>query len=168
MKLDKTRQNARPAQGSPSTSTLWVELFRPYRPSSLSDALQNAAMQAGWIPPWDREEQRSKKSEAGKRSGRSRAGLAQIRDSLINLARAQLTPEQRRSPYSEASIDALEEKYRNLLTKDVSDPDIVISVILSVLSEADRKSLKKASRETLKKDLKAIRKMRGVSRELKT
>src|SRR5262249_40053931 len=137
-------------------STLWVEYFRPYGilPSPLHAALQNAALQAGWIPPWDAEEQRSKKKEAGKRSGISRKGLRQMRHSLVDLARAQLTAEQRRSPYSEASIDALEEEYRNLLTKDVSDPSIIISSMLSVLSETDRKSLKKASRETLKKDLK--------------
>src|SRR6266404_4117214 len=145
MKLERRRRNAgraqsagRPRSAADTSSPIetLAEYFRWYGipPSWLHEALQRAAKQAGWIPPWDREEQRSKKTEAGKRSGRSRAGLAQIRHSFINLARAQLTPEQRRSPYSEASIDALEEKYRDLLTKDVSDPDIIISAILSVLS----------------------------------
>jgi hypothetical protein len=139
MKRDKRQGNANP--GTP-----WVEYFRLYfgnPPSPLYEALQNAAMQAGWIPPWHGEEQRGKKREAGKRSGRSRAGLAQIRSSLVDLARRQLTSEQRRSPYSKASINALREKYRNLLTKDVNDPDVVLGTILSVLSETDRKSLQR-------------------------
>jgi len=156
-----------------STSTILVEKLTEYLnpwgypPTELHEAMREAAKRAGWIPPWHGEEQRGKKREAGKRSGRSRAGLAQIRSSLVNLARAQLTGEQRRSPYSKASINALREKYRNLLTKDVNDPDVVLATILSLLSETDRKSLKNASHETLKKDVKSIRKSRGVSRQLK-
>jgi hypothetical protein len=155
----KTRSRAKP---QPSTSL--VQLFRPYAipPSSLHEALQDAAKQAGWLPPWGRKEQQSLKRAAGKRSGSRRAGRAQMRRSLINAARARLTPEQRRSPYSKASIDALEETYRNLLTEDPSDPDILISIMLSALSETDKKFLRRASRETLKKDLKAIRKARGI------
>jgi hypothetical protein len=147
-------------------STPLTELFRPYGipPSPLHEALQNAATQAGWISPWDSEEQRAKKSEAGKKSGISRAGRAQIRLSLLNRARARLTPEERRSPYSEASLNALEATYQNLLREDVSGSDILASIMLSVVSETDLKSLEKTSRETLKKDLKAIRKMRGVKR----
>src|SRR5262245_45209558 len=157
-----------------STSTILVEKLTEYLnpgrhpPTELHEARREAAKRAGWIPPWHGEDQRGKKREAGKRSGRSRAGLAQIRSCLVDLARAQLTGEQRRSPYSKASINALREKYRNLLTKDVNDPDVVLGIILSVLSETDRKSLNNASPETLKKDVKAIRKSRGVSRQLKT
>jgi hypothetical protein len=87
-----------------------------------------------------------------------------MRHSFVNLARARLNTEQRLSPYSEASLDALEEEYRNLLSKDVDDHDILLSTMLSVLSETDRKFLKNAPRGTLIKDLKAIRKTRGVRR----
>jgi hypothetical protein len=145
-------------------STPLVEYFRPYGipPSWVHEALQEAAMQAGWIPPLDVKVQRDKKKEAGKRSGRTRAGRAQMRLSFLNLARARLTPEQRLSPYSEASINALKAEYRTLLT--ASDPGIFVSTMLSVLSEIDLEFLKRASLETLKKDLKAIRKMSGVRR----
>ena len=91
-------------------------------------------------------------------------GRAQMRRSFLNLARTQLNPEHRRVPYSKAAIAALEKEYRSLLAKELDDPNVLISSMLSVLSEADRKALKNVSSDTLIKDLKAIRKMRGVRR----
>jgi hypothetical protein len=142
------------------------DLFRYYAipPSRLHEAMQEAARQEGWVPPWDRKEQKSKNKLAGRKSGLSRAGRAEMRRSFLNLARMQLNHEHRRAPYSNAAIAALEEKYRNLLAKELDDPNVLISSMLSVLSKADRKALKNASSDTLIKDLKIIRKMRGVRR----
>ena len=153
MKLDKRRRNARPAQGGePSTSTFWVELFRPYRPSPLSDALQNAAMQAGWVPPWDREEQQNEKVTSGKQSGFIRAGRAEIRRYFVKVAFGRLKPANQIQPYSDYSLDALEVEYRRLLAEDGHDPDQLMSAAPF-----------KADRETLTKDLKRL----GIRSKLK-
>ena len=144
-------------------------------PSARHSILQKVAKEEGWIPPWEREEQRQqqkqKKRLAGKTSGRSRAALAEIRRSLVRITREGLTPEQRREPYADNSIDALCQRYRNLLHENTGSRgplDPLVPLILESLSGADRQRLRKASRETLIKDLKLIRRARGIKRQVKS
>lgn len=136
-------------------------LWRGIPPSPLHQALQDAAIQAGWSSPWELEQEKIK---AGKSSGRRRAGRAQLRQSLLIYARLRLSPDHRRTPYANDALEALRKEYDNLLSKGADDPDPIVAGIHSALSATDRKWLKKASDETLKKDLQAIRRMRGVTR----
>ena len=158
------------SKSAASTSPTGLGLFRRYGipPTRIIQAVQDAARCAGWIAPWDNEEQseeqKSKKKEAGKRSGVLRGGLAEIRRSIIALARTRLSLEYRRAPYSKGAIAALRNEYRSLLATDTNDPDVFISAMLSALSKADKKSLTNASVDTLIKDLKIIRKRNGVTR----
>jgi hypothetical protein len=135
-----------------------VDLFQQYAipPSPLHEALQQAAIEAGWIPPWDREEQRAQKTLAGKRSGLRRGGLAEMRRSLVQVARKRLSRVARNHPYAGSSVDALEEAFQNLLTEGPNGRDVVISAMLEALSDADLRRLKQTGRETLIKDLKAL------------
>ena len=143
------------------------DLFRPYGipPTPLHEAVQEAARQVGWIPPWEREQQQRQKKSAGKQSGRIRAGLASIRRSIVTIARARL--KSKYAPYANNSIDALEKEYRALLgdgggencptlAKGKNDLCLLVPLILASGSTADREKLKKASRETLLKDLKQV------------
>ena len=146
------------------------DLFRRWYgipPSPLHLAVQEAARQEGWTPPWDREEQHSKKKMAGKKSGLMRAGRAEIRRSVIQIARARLKLFY--EPYAKASIDALHKEYRNLLgegggencaslAKNGNDLCLLVPLMLAGLSKADQHTLKKVGRETLIKDLKLLRK----------
>jgi hypothetical protein len=127
-------------------------------PSPSQQVLWEAAKEAGWIPPWELENQREKKKKAGKTSGTSRRGRKEIRLSLVWHALRQLSPKYRRNPYSNASLEALRKKYDYSLTKNADDPalDPILSGILSALTPADRKALKKASDDTLLADLKTI------------
>jgi hypothetical protein len=155
---EQTRQLEQP-------SNPFRELFQgAIPPSALHQAAREAARQEGWVPPGDHEDQTAKRRKAGKSSGASRSGRSQMRRSLVMLARDLLSPELRLTPYAEGAIEALRHKYDQLLSKGSDDPDPIISGIHSALSENDRKWLKKASDETLKKDLQAIRRMRGVTR----
>ena len=133
-------------------------------PSPLHQAFQDAARQAGWSPPWERLDQTHNRKKAGKSSGASRQGRREIRRSLLSLARMRLPPELRRTPYSIAAFEALRKGYDRLVSKGADDPDPVLSGILSALSETDRKWLKKAGDDTLKKDLQALRRIRGIKR----
>ena len=148
------------------SSTSLRDLFRDYPipPSLLHQTVQDAARREGWVPPWEREEQIRKKKMAGKSSGRSRRSLAQLRQSLLKLARMRLSPDDRRAPYSKTAIAALRREYNNLLSKNANDPDPLISGMLSALSPTEHMVLKKASDDTLLKDLKDIRRMSGVRR----
>jgi hypothetical protein len=156
-------------------STTLEDLFRPYGipPTPLHEAVQDAARQAGWIPPWDREQQQRQKKSAGKRSGRSRGGLASIRRSIVTIARKRQASKY--APYANASVDALEEEYHALLgdgggencttlAKGKNDLCLLVPRILARCSTADREKLKKASRETLLKDLKQVLKLQRESR----
>jgi hypothetical protein len=142
------------------------ELFQCHAipPTPLHEAIQEAARQEGWTPPWNHEAQRAQKAAAGERSGVSRRGRADIRLSIIGLARMRISPEHRREPYSKAAIAALRREYDNLMSKSADDPDPLISGMLSALSPTDRKHLKNASDETLIADVKIIRRRRGVKR----
>lgn len=141
MKLDK-RRNA-------GASAPWVDYFRPHGipPSPLHEALQNAAMQAGWIPPWDREQEQDQKVAAGKRSGYLRAFGVQTRRFVVKAAFERLKSPYRVQPFSNDSIIALELEYRRILVEDVGDDDAEL-----LMSQAPYK----ANRETLIKDLKAL------------
>jgi hypothetical protein len=142
MKLDKSQRNT-------GATTPWVEYFRPYGipPSPLHEALQNAAMQAGWIPPWDREQEQDQKVVAGKRSGSVRAFRVQTRRFVVKAAFERLKPPYRVQPFSNDSITALELEYRRILVEDVGDNDAELLMSLAPY---------KANRETLIKDLKAL------------
>lgn len=119
------------------------ELFRQYAipPSPLHWAVQEAAKQEGWSPPWDREEQLAKKKAAGKHSALMRAGRANIRRHFVRVAFDLLPLKNRTEPFSVKSIRALEEAYRGLFTEN---PDLLKSAPF------------KAGRETLIKDLKLL------------
>jgi hypothetical protein len=144
MKLKRRRRNARPAQGA---STPLVELFEWYAfpPSPLHETIQLAAKQAGWIPPWDREERQTQTKTAGQKSGSMRAGRAEIRRYFVKVAFERLKPANQMQPYSDHSLDALEVEYRRLLAEDGLVPDELMS-----------RAPFKADRETLIKDLKQL------------
>jgi len=133
--------------------------------SPLHQIFQEAALQAGWSPPWKQLNLTNAKKEAGKRSGENRDGRRHIRRSLVMVARKRLKPDLRRTPYSNDALEALRVEYKLLLNKGADDPDPIISGIHLALSDTDRKLLKKASDDTLKKDLQAIRRMSGIKRE---
>jgi hypothetical protein len=127
------------------------DLFRWYAipPSPLHEIVQEAARKAGWTPPWGREEQQIKNKAAGEKSGRMRMGLAEIRRSVLSVARTRLNSKHRREPYSEDSIDALFEEYHSLLAegagencaalaKNDNDLCLLVPLMLKGLSKADR------------------------------
>ena len=147
-------------------STALEDLFRPYGipPSPLHEVVQEAARHAGWTPPWDREEQQRQKKLAGKQSGVRRAGLTQIRRSVVKVARTRL--KSKRAPYSNASVDALDEEFRRLvadggkncasLARDKRDLCLLVPLMLGSLSGAERQKLETTSRDTLLNDLKQV------------
>jgi hypothetical protein len=132
-----------------------AELFRPYAIPP-TPAVQEAARQEGWVPPWDREFPEIQKKEAGKRSGAMRAGLAGIRRSLVREAHALLGPTYRLHPFSIYSIEALRNEYLRLLDPTAKNLGVVTSCMLAALSDNDRQVLRKVKRETLIKDLKVL------------
>jgi hypothetical protein len=129
-----------------------TEFFRPYGipPTPLHEALQEAARQAGWTAPWDREEQKTQKHMAGKKSGSMRAGRAKIRLLYVQAAFDRLKPAYRRQPFSEDSIFALQAEYRKVIAES-GDPAESYDADL-LMSAAPFK----ADRETLKKDMKLL------------
>lgn len=160
-----SRTGPEPKQNSADLSgNRYRELFRGAIPASpLHLAIQEAARQEGWAPSW---EQTPKRKKAGQLSGVRRGGRAELRRCIVSLARMQLSPEHRFQPYSEAALEALREQYDNILKKREDDSHPIISGMLSALSPNDRKVLKKTSDETLKADLKLIRRRRGVKRSV--
>ena len=158
-----------------SMTTSLRDLFRRYAiPSPLHKAVQEAARQEGWTPPWDRygrHEEHRKNKMAGETSGLVRGWRASLRRTLVQAAHRQLKPTSyQRQPFSEDSIDALQRAYRNFLAAGdalvesggplVEDGDDFVSLIPSLLAglpKPHRQALKKVSRETLKKDLKGLR-----------
>jgi hypothetical protein len=73
-------------------------------PTPLHHALQEAAKQQGWTPPWDSEEQAAaelrKRRTAGKKSGLVRAGRAALRLPFVKEAYDRLKPARRMEPFS--------------------------------------------------------------------
>lgn len=154
-----------PRSKARSSDSQLRDLFEGVIPASpLHQVFQDAARQAGWSPAWERPDHTQDRKKAGKLSAKSRGGRQQIRRSLVVLARTRLSPELRLTPYANDAIDALRKEYRHLLSKGADDPDPIISAMHSALSDTDRKWLKKAGDDTLKKDLQAIRRMSGVKR----
>ena len=118
-------------------------------PTPTHAEVQRRAREAGWTPPWDREEQQSQKKAAGRNSALVRGGRGEIRLSIIEAAYVRLSPTHKNQPYSEDSIDALREGYLSLLgkgppqssvppTKD--ELDLFASAVSDIaeLPEADR------------------------------
>jgi hypothetical protein len=137
----------------PNAGVDLVDLFRPYAiaPTPLHEAVQAAATMAGWIAPWELEEQKAaaaaeklKKRAAGKKSGVVRAVRAALRLLFVEEAYNRLKPANRKEPFSELSIDELQVKYREVIAEggDPADADLLMSV-----------SPFKADRDTLKNDL---------------
>jgi hypothetical protein len=149
---------ARPPKTQSHAKTPLRDLFRQHviPPSPVHELVQTAAQQEGWIPPWERDEQQHKKREAGKRSAMRRAGLAQMRHSLIQVARPRLERTYQNHPYSNEAIDALRDEICKLLSGTINPPDVLISLILKALSGRDKTFLRGISRETLKKDMKTL------------
>jgi hypothetical protein len=85
-----------------------------------------------------------------------------MRLSIVNLARERISPHHRRTPYSGASLAVLREEYDALLASNANDPDPIIAAIHSALSRADRDFLRRASDDTILKDLQKIRRRRGI------
>ena len=93
------------------------DLFKRYDtpPSRLHEAVQRLARQEGWRPPWAREEQQSKKKEAGKLSARIRKERADLRLALIQIVYRQLKPAYQNQPYSTVSMELIRTEYLRVL-----------------------------------------------------
>lgn len=133
-----------------------VDLFRPYgiAPTPLHEAVQKAAIEAGWTAPWDRDEQEAavaaeklKKRTAGKKSGLVRAVRAALRLPFVQEAYDRLKRAYQKEPFSELSMDELQVKYREVIAES-DDPAAPYDADL-LMSAAPFK----ADRDTLKKDL---------------
>jgi hypothetical protein len=142
-----------------------VELFRRYAtpPSPLHEAVQRAARQAGWIPPW---EFKQKGSKAGKISGIKRGLRTEWRKTIVQEAYRRLKPQHQVNPYADESKLALMDKYRwlvnegckgNRLAPPADDFISLLPGLLSALSSADQQALKNIGREALIKDMKALK-----------
>jgi hypothetical protein len=133
--------------GSKGPNAGLVDLFRPYAlaPTPLHAAIQVAAREAGWAPPWAMAARKSKNQIAGRSSGMARAGRADIRRHFVKVAFDRLKPTYRMQPYSDHSVEALEQEYRHLLAESGEDAAALMSA-----------SPFKATRETLVKDLKKL------------
>jgi hypothetical protein len=128
-----------------------VELLQnPFRPTALHDSVQNAAIEAGWIPPWDNSLQKAKSKVAGKKSGSIRKGRADVRLLFVKAAFDRLKPEAfRQQPFADDSLDALMEQYQVEIANYIKDPKERAEEAKFLMSAAPFK----ADRDTLKKDL---------------
>jgi hypothetical protein len=124
----------------------FAEFFRWHaiQPTPLHEALQDAAKEAGWTPPWDREEGAA---AAGKKSGKGRAGRADLRLPFVKEAFRRLKAARRSQPFSEHSMNDLQANYREVIAES-DDPAVSYDADL-LMSGAPFK----ADRDTLKKDL---------------
>lgn len=170
LSAEPLRKGAEKSKSPTSTglTRAFRDFFRWYGipPTELHEAMQSAAQLEGWIPPWQYEDQKQQKREAGKRSGSSRGGLSELRRSLVTIARSRLSPELRRSPYSGRAKEALRDMYKRMLDGDHEDSDIRVTVIRSLLTEQKRKTLQKVSEDTLVKDLQEIRRRHGIKSQV--
>jgi hypothetical protein len=123
------------------------DLFRWYGipPSLLHAAIQDAAKQAGWTPPWDQEQQTTAKKRAGRKSAGVRANRASIRRLFVKEAFGRLKRTHQFEPFAGQSLAALTRAYREVLAEDGHDPTLLMKAAPF-----------KAGRETLKADLKAL------------
>lgn len=171
-------QSREPVQLSTALRELFAHVIPP---TPLHQAVQDAARQAGWTSPWDREEQQSQKMTAGQRSGRIRFGRAEIRRIFVQAAFEGLKPAYQSQPFSSHSISALQAELDCLINMSIEDgDDDVVLKAANLFAEKQFKGqpdvqerlqanfrsiltpfLKGASPfktdpETLKKDLKAL------------
>lgn len=121
----------------------------------------------------------SKKSNAGKASGISRANLARVRRFWVLSAFERLKPKYQAQPWSSESIDALENEFRSpkvfnlpqlepplLHYESVVDPKarvpseklmaMIDDGLIDLLKKGVPESVRQASRDTLIKDLQAL------------
>ena len=131
-------------------STPPKDLFKRYTtpPTPLHAAVQGRAREAGWIPPWEHEEQQkeqqSQNTEAGKKSGLVRGERAEVRRLIIQLAYLRLDPKYKHQPYSTNSIDALHREYLSVVGKGGDAPwphiaptDKEIDLFISLMAQAE-------------------------------
>jgi hypothetical protein len=144
-----------------------TEWFRRYAtPSPFHKAVQQAARRAGWTPPWDREEQqRTQGAAGGKTGGVVRRWLPDRRRDIVKVVHARLKPRHQYQPYSDESIDAFIEEYRNylagcckgnLLTEGGDDFTSYLPELIFELPQSHQQALMKVGREALIKDMKAL------------
>jgi hypothetical protein len=129
-----------------------VDLFQQFGipPTPLVEAVQNAAIEAGWIPPWDNLARKAKSQIAGKKSGYMRKGRADLRLLFVKAAFDRLKPAAfRHQPFADDSLDALMERYQVEITGHIKDPKERAKEAKLLMSAAPFK----ADRDTLKKDL---------------
>jgi hypothetical protein len=139
----------------PAAPDQLLDLFRPFGipPSPVHEAVQNAAIEAGWIPPWATLAAKTKSQivanrVAAKKSGKARRGRADLRLIFVKAAYDSLKPAYRLEPFADDSLDELIKAYLFEITQ-ISDPT----------EQANRAKLLmagqpfKADREQLKKDL---------------
>ena len=121
----------------------------------------------------------SKKRAAGQRSGVKRAQLAEIRRFFVLAAFERLKPHHQIQPYSKHSLDALEKEFRKptvvpapkdlpleeletvVIRRSHSPSNNLMASLDAVVKElcngrSDLSSIRKASRETLRADLKRL------------
>ena len=100
------------------------DLFEPYTtpPSPLHAAVQTPAKRKGGSPRLDRDEQQNQQRAAGKKSACVRKKRGELRLQIIQAAYASLNLTNKFQPFSEFSIDALQEQYLFLLGGDSEAP----------------------------------------------
>jgi hypothetical protein len=141
-----------------------TDLFKHHAtpPSPLHEAMQKAARLAGWIPPWDREEQGA---AGGKTGGFYRRVLPTWRRDIVKVVHGRLKPAYQNQPYSETSINAFIEGYHNYLaecckgnpgSKGGDDFASHLPGLIFKLHPTHQQALKSVGRETLLNDLKAV------------
>jgi hypothetical protein len=162
------RKSPQPEPPGSALHEFFQELFRGVIPASpLHQVAQEAARAEGWTALWEHEDQTPKRKKAGRASGHARRGRAEARRSVLQVARWRLNPEHRYAPFKEKSLGALCNEYRNLLgkgggencstmAKGSNDLCLLVPLMLAELSQTDRQALRKASRETLRKDLQKL------------
>jgi hypothetical protein len=153
-----TSKKARASKrGNPNRTapTELLDLFLPFGipPSPLHEVVQNAAIEAGWIPPWDNSVAKAKtqvtaNQAAGKKSGQMRTGRANLRLIFVKAAYDSMKPSFRLEPFADDSLDELMKKYRFEITQ-TNDPIEQPKIAKKLMSAAPFK----ADRDTLKKDL---------------
>ena len=129
--------------------TLVDLLQNPFGHTALHDAVQNAAMEAGWIPPWDDSPQNAKSKIAGEKSGFIRRVRADVRRLFVKAAFDRLKPAFRKQPFADDSLDELMEQYKIEITSYIKDTRERANEAKFRMSASPFK----ADRDTLRKDL---------------
>lgn len=149
--INRSHRTARTSQRKARNQLM--DFFRPFGipPTPIHEAVQNAALAAGWIPPWVSSAAKAKTQSAGKKSGQMRKGRADLRRKFVKAAYDSMKLASRLQPYADTSLDELEEKYLFAVT-GTNDPTEQARIAKSLMAAAPFK----ADRERLRKDLIAM------------